>query len=302
MSPTDPSDELGFGTPELRRRDLREKSTRRSRKAARKRAVEARMAPPTRPSNGPRTGQIKAIAARKKKPLRRRVAAKLFAIVALSFAVLLVVAETVPSNLFMPSAASAASAESNAKHTATIGQKLTTTGSATTIDRDQIEAMSSDELAQLQAGATDAGYTVNNSGPIRWPFDFAVPLGDRFGKRVAPCAYCSTFHHGTDFETGDDAPIYAVADGTVTVSDMDGSLGQTISIDHDVKGLQFTSVYGHMTAGSQKVKVGDKITKGELLGLTGSTGASTGPHLFLEIDIDGSPVDSFVWMKAHTKH
>ena len=301
MPTPDPFDELGLGTPNLRRRDLREKSTRHSRKAARKRAAVARTASSTRPSSGPRTGKLNAVAARKK-PLRRRVAAKLFAIVALSFVLLLVLAQTLPYNLFLPATASASSALGTGKHTATIGQSVTASGDGTMISRDQIQAMSSNELAQLQAGAASAGYIVNNSGPIRWPFDFAVPLGDRFGKRAAPCAGCSTFHHGTDFETGDAAPIYAVAAGTVTVSDFDGSLGQTVSIDHNVNGLVFTSVYGHMTAGSEKVQVGDKITKGELIGLTGSTGASTGPHLFLEIDINGSPIDSFVWMKAHTAH
>ena len=259
---------------------------------------------PVRPP-GRRSGQAAPTPSPKKpapkKPLSRRVAAKLFAIVALSFAVLLVIAQSIPTNLFeSPASASSAGAASGQTGSTTDGQKLTATGSETRISRDAIQAMSSSELAQLESGAVSAGYTVNNSGPIRWPFNFAVPLGDRFGNRKAPCAYCSTFHRGTDFETGDNAPIYAVAAGVVTVSDMDGSLGQTISIDHDVKGLSFTSVYGHMTAGSQKVKTGDTVTEGELLGLTGSTGASTGPHLFLEIDIDGAPIDSFVWMKAHT--
>src|SRR5476649_890759 len=74
--------------------------------------------------------------------------------------------------------------------------------------------------------SSDLDYTVNNSGVIRWPFNSAVPLGDHFGYRPAPCKGCSTFHKGTDFETGDGAPIYAVAAGVVTISELSGSLGQ----------------------------------------------------------------------------
>jgi murein DD-endopeptidase MepM/ murein hydrolase activator NlpD len=214
------------------------------------------------------------------------------------------VATSVPSSLFAPLSASATGTTSTHQSgTVADGQKLTAaTGKEAPISRDAFAAMSSEELAQLQSGAEVAGYTVDNSGPIRWPFDFAVPLGDPFGPRVAPCSGCSTFHNGTDFETGDDAPIYAVADGTVTQSGFDGSLGEAVSIDHEVNGKKFTSVYGHMTAGSEKVTVGQTVKKGDLVGLTGSTGESTGPHLFFEIDIDGTPIDSFVWLKANTKH
>jgi murein DD-endopeptidase MepM/ murein hydrolase activator NlpD len=284
-----PLDDLGLGTPEVRRRDLRERSTRRSRAAARKRGKNSRRAA-AKPTATTR-------------PPRRRLAAKLFSIVALSFAALLIVATSIPSSLFAPVSASAGVVPATHVGEAAPGQRLTAaSGIETPISRDSFEAMSNQELAQLQSGAVAAGYTVDNSGPIRWPFDFAVPLGDPFGPRAAPCSGCSTFHNGTDFETGDKAPIYAVANGTVTISDWDGSLGQSISIEHDVNGKEFTSVYGHMTAGSQKVKAGQTVKKGDLLGLTGSTGESTGPHLFFEIDIDGTPIDSFVWLKANTKH
>ncbi len=69
---------------------------------------------------------------------------------------------------------------------------------------------------------------------------------------------------------------------------MAGSFGQYVAIDHVVNGHAFTSIYAHMTAGSETVQVGDVVTEGELLGLTGSTGESTGAHLDFEIDIDGT--------------
>jgi len=316
VSSTDSLGDPTLATPVVRRRDLREPSTRRSRKDARLRAEARRATASTRPS-GRRSAAAQAKTARvqtaspktaltKKAPLKRRVASKVFAIIALSFVALLIIATTVPGSLFEPTGTSASSTSASAAipkvHTITGGQKYTAGGSTSDISREGFKATSEDVIAQLDEAAADAGYTVDNSGPIRWPFPLAVPLGDLFGPRVAPCAGCSTFHNGTDFETGDKAPVYAVAAGTVTVSDMDGSLGQNIAISHDVNGLVFTSVYGHLTAGSAKVQVGDKVTEGELIGLTGSTGQSTGPHLFLEIDIDGSPVDSLAWMKAHTAH
>jgi murein DD-endopeptidase MepM/ murein hydrolase activator NlpD len=291
--------------PVVRRRDLREPSTRGSRKDARKRAEARRKSPSPRPSGRRSNVVIVAKDARSK----RRLGTKLFAIVSLSSVVLIVIATSIPTSLFGNASASASSASSasagassSTVHTITVGQSYKASGAADDISREGFKATSEDVLAQLNAVAADAGYTVDNSGAIRWPFDLPVPLGDLFGPRIAPCSGCSTFHNGTDFETGDKAPVSAVAAGTVTVSEMDGSLGQNIAISHDVKGVVFTSVYGHLTAGSEKVQVGDKVTEGELIGLTGDTGASTGPHLFLEIDIDGSPVDSLVWMKAHTAH
>jgi murein DD-endopeptidase MepM/ murein hydrolase activator NlpD len=171
----------------------------------------------------------------------------------------------------------------------------------TTISRDSFAALSAQQLYSFQVGGLD--YTVNNSGPIRWPFDYPVPLGDHFGPRPAPCSGCSTYHRGTDFETGDGAPIYAIAAGVVTVSELSGSLGQHVAISHVVNGHAFTSIYGHMRANSETVQVGDVITEGEPIGLTGSTGESTGAHLDFEIDIDnGVAIDSFVWLKANTAH
>ncbi len=57
-----------------------------------------------------------------------------------------------------------------------------------------------------------------------------------------------------------------------------------------------------MRANSETVQVGYIITEGEPLGLTGTTGESTGQHLDFEIDINNVPADSFVWLKANTAH
>jgi murein DD-endopeptidase MepM/ murein hydrolase activator NlpD len=330
LSFVDPFEELGLGssrgdnshgnesshgdTPHgdshPRRRDLREKSTRRSRKASRKRSGARRSAPPARPAQlatpSPNVGAAPGPVRRGKKlaprkPLGKRVAAKLFSVLALALAAAFGVA-TAGSPLL--AAGVTTGAKTTASSTATIdGQHLSAASAqAAPIARDSFQALSSAELHGVIAGVGVAGYTVNNSGPIRWPINSAVPLGDMFGPRKAPCAGCSTFHKGTDFETGAGAPVYAVAAGVVTVSEFSGALGQHVAISHNVNGKIFTSIYGHMKANSSTLKVGDTVAEGAVVGLTGSTGESTGPHLDFEIDIDAVPVDSFIWLKANTAH
>jgi murein DD-endopeptidase MepM/ murein hydrolase activator NlpD len=236
-----------------------------------------------------------------RKSVGKRITKFFVSVAALALAAAFAVS-AVGSPLLFSTASANASIGKSTKASSTInGQDVSATaGHDATISRDSVAALSAAELYAMSVGGLD--YTVNNTGIIRWPFNSAVPLGDHFGYRVAPCSGCSTFHKGTDFETGDGAPIYAVAAGTVTVSEESGALGQHIAISHVINGHAFTSIYGHMRAGSQLVKVGDVITEGEPLGLTGTTGESTGPHLDFEIDIDGVPTDSFVWLKANTAH
>jgi murein DD-endopeptidase MepM/ murein hydrolase activator NlpD len=297
LSENDPFDQLGLGNSHPRRRDLREKSTARSRRAARRRANTDRKA---RAAMNNSVAQRPTTSSKPRKSIGKRIWGGIVSVVALSLAAAFAIA-TVGSPLLFSSTSATASI-GHSKTSATVnGQALSAApGKETEVDRGSFTALSADELYALQVGGID--YTVNNSGPIRWPFDFPVPLGDHFGPRAAPCPGCSTFHKGTDFETGDLAPIYAVAVGVVTVSEDSGALGQHVAISHDINGYVFTSIYGHMSANSETVHVGDVITEGELVGLTGTTGESTGPHLDFEIDINGVPIDSFVWLKAHTAH
>jgi murein DD-endopeptidase MepM/ murein hydrolase activator NlpD len=298
LSNFDPFEQLDLGTSHPRRRDLREKSTGRSRRAARRRAAadrKARVAMKSSLATRPPRGS------KPRKPIGKRIWSGIVSVVALALAAAFALA-TVGSPLLFSNTPASASVSATAAKGATInGQKLTSApGKEPQVDRASFQGLTATELYALEAGGLD--YTVNNSGPIRWPFDYAVPINSPFGYRVAPCPGCSTFHRGTDFDTGDKAPVFAVAAGVVTASEMAGSYGQYVAIDHDVNGKKFTSIYAHLTANSETVQVGDVITEGELVGLTGSTGESTGPHLDFEIDIDGNAVDSFVWLKANTAH
>jgi murein DD-endopeptidase MepM/ murein hydrolase activator NlpD len=233
----------------------------------------------------------------------KRIAKGMVSVVALALAAAFAIATAGSPLLFSSASASASSIVKTTKSVSpTIDAKHISAlaGTGTPISRDSVQALSARELYDATTG--DVGYVVNNSGPIRWPFNSAVGVSSPFGYRVAPCSGCSTFHNGTDFATGDDAPIYSVAAGTVTASEYGGSYGQYISIDSVVNGKAFTAVYAHMTAGSETVKVGATVTEGEPLGLTGCTGECTGAHLDFEININSIPVDSFVWLKANTAH
>lgn len=330
MSATDPLDDLLEIAQPVRRRDLREPQTRRSRRAARRR-VKALSVVEGRPLDGRRRGARRARPARRRsesapsalrspaasrrpvaarKPLIKRIATKFAPIVALGFAAALIVGTSVPASAFSSPTTSASASTSSSTtsgaptRSATVkGQSLNSAaGAAALVSRDAFEAISVAELDAIQRASIGYGYTVNNSGPIRWPFPAPVPIGDRFGPRAAPCAGCSTFHNGTDFQPGDAAPVYAVAAGVVTESEFSGQLGQHVKISHVIDGKAFTSVYGHLATGSSPMMVGQTIAEGDVVGLVGSTGTSTGPHLDFEIDIDGTPTDSFVWLKANTVH
>jgi murein DD-endopeptidase MepM/ murein hydrolase activator NlpD len=139
-------------------------------------------------------------------------------------------------------------------------------------------------------------------GVVRWPFAGATRISDGYGPRTAPCGGCSTFHDGLDMNPGVGAPIGSIADGvvsSVTAGDS-GGLGVHVLIDHLVDGRKVTSTYGHMLAGSAAVSVGQSVIAGQLIGKVGSSGQSTGPHLHLELHLDGvTAIDPYGWLTEH---
>jgi len=102
------------------------------------------------------------------------------------------------------------------------------------------------------------------------------PFGRRWG----------TQHTGTDFGFVVGTPVYACESGTVTYADWKGGYGKCIIIDHG-NGMQ--TLYGHLN--KINVAKGQKVIRGQCIGETGNTGRSTGPHLHLEIIINGKYVD-----------
>jgi murein DD-endopeptidase MepM/ murein hydrolase activator NlpD len=178
------------------------------------------------------------------------------------------------------------------------GQNLEASSGALAASRDGVSATT---LRSSFGGHSSATYVNNPNGTIQWPFSVTVPISDLFGWRIPPCNWCSSDHKGVDFDPGGGYPIQVVADGVVTKVHPfdDNALGDYVIVTHDVNGLKFDSVYGHMMPGTILVAEGQAVKVTQILGQVGNTGASTGNHLHFEIRVDGVQIDPFAWLTEH---
>ncbi len=107
-----------------------------------------------------------------------------------------------------------------------------------------------------------------------------------YGMKNDPFTGYQRFHAGIDIANKTGTPIYAAADGVVKRAGRLGDLGKLIEINH---GYGFRTRYGHLS--QIKVQRGQKVRRGDLIGLMGSTGYSTGPHLHYEVIKDNKTVN-----------
>ena len=103
-----------------------------------------------------------------------------------------------------------------------------------------------------------------------------------YGNRIDPIYHIPMFHAGMDFTADVGTDIYATGDGTVTYAAWKQGYGNCVIIDH---GYDFETLYGHID--KYKVRVGQKVTRGETIATVGNTGKSTGPHLHYEVHFRG---------------
>ena len=112
-------------------------------------------------------------------------------------------------------------------------------------------------------------------------------IASGFGYRIDPVYKVTKLHAGLDFAAPIGTPIYATADGVVKEADFnEGGYGNHVVINH---GYGYETLYGHMLR--MKVRPGQKVKRGEVIGYVGSTGKSTGPHCHYEVHKNGTPVD-----------
>lgn len=102
-------------------------------------------------------------------------------------------------------------------------------------------------------------------------------------KRVTSGFIGNRNHHGIDFAEPGYHEIKAVAAGKVSRSYLSTSYGEVVFIVHSIYGTTYESVYAHMRTGSRRVRVGDKVKQGQVIGIMGNTGRSTGQHLHFEL-------------------
>ena len=137
-------------------------------------------------------------------------------------------------------------------------------------------------IAVSQSGQTEPTQLV---GIFTLPIPGAR-LGSPYGMRIDPLTGGGGFHPGVDFEASAGTPIGAAGAGLVVMAGDCGGYGNCVVIDH---GNQLATVYGHQR--TLIAKVGDQVTVGQVIGLVGSTGLSTGPHLHFEVRLRGVPID-----------
>jgi murein DD-endopeptidase MepM/ murein hydrolase activator NlpD len=132
--------------------------------------------------------------------------------------------------------------------------------------------------------------------PLRKPVAGEIDMTSPFGMRMDPFLHGPAIHTGVDLrgETGE--PAHVTADGTVTIASWQGGYGNMVEVDHH-NGL--STRYGHLS--KILVKVGQRVSMGDVIGLIGSTGRSTGPHLHYETRINDSAVDPTKFLRAGDK-
>ncbi|MFN5721267.1 MAG: M23 family metallopeptidase [Bradyrhizobium sp.] len=113
-------------------------------------------------------------------------------------------------------------------------------------------------------------------------------LGDGFGWRIHPILGDRRFHEGVDFAAPYGSPIAAAGAGVVETEGYERGYGKYIRVRHD-RGYETT--YAHIASVPSGLKVGDRVRQGETIAYVGSTGLSTGPHLYYEVRINGRNVD-----------
>ena len=158
------------------------------------------------------------------------------------------------------------------------------------------------ELSAMQAATAAAAKTgvssIAKPGQVIYPMSVgSYTLTDGFG---APRTGRS--HMGQDFAAPIGTPIYAAADGCVTMSQESyQGYGVSVEIAHPaLSGANAVStLYAHMTYGSRAVQVGECVTAGQFIGRVGDTGWTVGSCLHFEVHINGNAIDPLAWLESN---
>ena len=149
-------------------------------------------------------------------------------------------------------------------------------------------------VPMMAVGAMPEAYTASNSyfpslTPVIKP---KAKITSPFGFRLHPILKKQVKHNGVDFGSGRGVDVFAAGDGRVVLAEFSNSFGNYVVVEHS-DGL--STVYAHME--SINVSKGSAVVKGQLLGITGSTGRSTAPHLHYEVRVSGTPINPADYLK-----
>ncbi|WP_199762835.1 M23 family metallopeptidase [Bradyrhizobium guangdongense] len=129
--------------------------------------------------------------------------------------------------------------------------------------------------------------------PYRKPVIGEVEFTSGFGVRSDPFLGRPAMHTGLDFRAASGDPVRVTANGKVVSAGWSGGYGRMVEVDH---GNGLSTRYGHLS--EINVRVGEIVKIGQVIGLVGSTGRSTGPHLHYETRIEGEAVDPQKFLRA----
>ncbi|MGH7354580.1 MAG: M23 family metallopeptidase [Candidatus Rokuibacteriota bacterium] len=126
--------------------------------------------------------------------------------------------------------------------------------------------------------------------PSRWPV--RGPVNSEYGHRQSPWVSVTEYHSGIDIRAERGTQVKAPAGGTVSFSGTQPEYGVTVILDH---GNDVRTLYGHLSKAA--VEPGQKVERGGLIGYSGNTGRTSGPHLHYEIIVRGAPVNprAYLW-------
>lgn len=148
-----------------------------------------------------------------------------------------------------------------------------------------VQSRSFDEVAQLVMRKKELLAAIPAIQPI--PNEDLTKMASGYGMRIHPIHKIPKFHAGMDFTAKTGTEIHTTGDGRVTYADYGtNGYGMHVVIDH---GFDYETLYAHLS--ELKVRVGQRVKRGDVIGLVGNTGLSAGPHLHYEVRRKGEPVD-----------
>ena len=152
-------------------------------------------------------------------------------------------------------------------------------------------------LLQSSPPANASGSTAHFGGMFRPPIDSPLSVTSPFGMRIHPIFGVAIGHAGVDLASPYGEKQFATAAGKVIYADWYGGCGNAVRIDHgQMGGAGYVTMHCHLS--SILASVGQQVNPGDVVGLTGSTGNSTGPHVHYQIEKDGTPIDPWPILTA----
>lgn len=145
-----------------------------------------------------------------------------------------------------------------------------------------VQSRSFDELRDLAKKSSDRLSHIPAIQPISG--NNLKKMASGYGRRTDPIYGTVKMHEGMDFACDIGTPVYATGDGTIKSAKWHSGYGNVIEIDH---GFGYTTRYAHMS--KFQVSTAQKVKRGDLIGYSGNTGKSTGPHLHYEVRLRGVP-------------